>query len=101
MTDCKDPTIVTNSDANVNTITTIGELKHLVSCMSESSIHLSMYAAKHVAQTKHKAVIKAKISLIIRSLDCVAEKKSNTSLYNKGLLALVTVLNHGNDQPKT
>ena len=100
MTNCKKPTIVTNSDTHINTITTIGELKHLVVCMFESIIHLNMYVAKYAAQTKHKVVIKTQVSLMVRSLDFTG-KKSNASLYNKGLLALVTVLNHGNSHPKT
>ena len=95
----KDPTIVTDHDAQINIITNIGELKHLIACMSESIIHLNIFVAEHVPYTKHKPVIKSQVSLIIRSLYFMSEK-SNALLYNKVLLVLVTVLNHGNDLPK-
>ena len=74
MDNCKAPTIVTDSGAQINTITTIGELKQLVSCKSESIIYLNMYVAEHVPETKRKTVIKSQLSLIIRSLKFISEK---------------------------
>ena len=58
-------TIVTNGDAQIHTISTISELKHLVLCMFESIIYLNIYVAEHVTETKHKNIIKSHVSLII------------------------------------
>ena len=71
----KVPTIVTDGNAQINTITTIGELNHLVSCMSESIIHLNMYIAEHIPETKHKTVIKSQVSLISCLLDFMSENR--------------------------
>ena len=58
----KSPTIVTDGDTQINTITTIGELNYLVSCMPESIIHLNMYVTEHVTETKYMNVIRSQVS---------------------------------------
>ena len=66
--------IVTEGDAKINVLTSLGELKHLSSCMSKSIFHLNEYVDDKLESTPHKTVILKQIRLLIRSLDFLSDK---------------------------
>ena len=66
--------IVREGDAKINVIISLGELKHLSSCMSKSTFHLNEYVDDNLESSPHKTVILKQIRLLIRSLDVLSNK---------------------------
>ena len=57
MSERKDHIIVTDGDAQINTITTLGELQYLSSCLSQSIMNLNLYVDYNLEESKQKKVI--------------------------------------------
>ena len=66
--------IVTEGDARVNTISTLGEMKHMSSCMLNSTQFLLSYMEMHLDNKSHKSKMSKQINLLIRSMKCLEEK---------------------------
>ena len=68
--------IVTEGDARVNTISTLGEMKHMSSCMLNSTQFLLSYMEMHLDNKSHKSKMSKQRNLLIRSMKCLEKKIS-------------------------
>ena len=66
--------IVTDGDSKVNSITTLGEINYLASCMSNSIFHSNEYVIDNLEPTKHKTIVNKQIRLISCSIDFLVDK---------------------------
>ena len=60
--------IVTEGDSRVNTITSLGELRHLASCMKNSIQVLHEYVKVHIDHQVHQKKIIKQINLLLKSV---------------------------------
>ena len=61
--------VVTEGDSIMNTVTSLGEIKHLVSYMTNSIKALHAYVLLHIDHRIHKRKILKQINILIRSIN--------------------------------
>ena len=58
----------------MNTVTALGELQHIASCMSKSMVSLNEYVEENIVANVHKQKVIAQLKLLGRSIELVGAK---------------------------
>ena len=66
--------IATEGDSRVNTITSLGELRHLASCMKHSIQVLHEYVKVHIDHQVHQKKIIKQINLLLKSVSYLGDQ---------------------------
>ena len=85
--------ITTEGDSKINTVTALGELQHIASCMSKSMVNLNDYVEENIVANSHKQNVIAKLKILCRSIELVGAKIKYVTV-QQGMVNLSGVTQH-------